>query len=128
MITSWKQWRLKLRILPPSNGVGGSKGNQEAVATLVGAGRVIWQLRDVLLPLRGSEDVEYGRADPLDSVIHIEVPHPGCFFGATSGQDPTIRVERNGVGALQELLGFGRSGLTVSGTLSTRYGEAGEFR
>ena len=66
--------------------------------TWVGAGRVIRQLGNILVPLRGGHGVACGGADPLDSVIDVEIPYlyraVGCIGGEASGDDgPPVRAE-----------------------------------
>jgi hypothetical protein len=91
--------------------------NQEAVPIWVVAGRVIWQLREVLLPLRGGQGVTGGGANPLDGVIDVEVPQLGCAVVAARGQGVPVRAERHRVNSvrgagqrLAELGGVGRVG------------------
>ena len=60
--------------------------------TWMGAGRAVGQCGEVLFPLHGGQGVAGGGANPLHSVIDVEVPHLGCAVAGAGGQDFPSRL------------------------------------
>src|SRR5258708_2518166 len=66
---------------------------EKAVAARVIAWRSIRELRDVPFPHRGGEHPASHGADPLDRVVHVEVPQPDRGIVDADCEGPPVRAK-----------------------------------
>jgi len=74
-----------------------SRSRRLQASALMTAGWLVSQLGDVLVPLPGGEAAGCG-ANPLDGVLHVQVPQPDRVVGVAAGQGVPVGAERHRIG------------------------------